>query len=212
VIAFLAGSLFATEPSSDDTSDRVIFYLHGKIVEDQGADAKSARFGRYEYDAILQALGRDGHRVVSEVREPETDPREYARKVVVEIEELKRSGVPAGNITVVGASKGAAIAALVSHLLKDADVHYVLLAICNPQMLERWEAQGVCLTGSVLSFFDRSDEFAGSCAELAARCESGIAAFEEIELSLGKGHGMVYRPFEEWVAPTLEWSAGPAGR
>jgi hypothetical protein len=38
--------------------DRVLFYLHGKIVEDQGPSAESERYGRYEYEAILKRLGR----------------------------------------------------------------------------------------------------------------------------------------------------------
>ena len=102
------------------------------IREDQGPDAESDRFGRYEYEAILKALGRDGHRVISEARKTKTNPWEYARKIVTEIEELKKTGLPSPKITVVGASKGAAIVVLISHLSKDANINYVLLAICEP--------------------------------------------------------------------------------
>jgi hypothetical protein len=185
---------------------RVIFYLHGKIIEDQGVDAESERFGRYEYEAILNALGRDGHRIISEVRKPNTNPWEYARQVVAEIERLEKAGLPPDKITVVGASKGAAITVLVSHLLKDQDINYVLLAICGPRMLEFYEENGICVTGRILSIFDTSDDLAGSCGALAQRCSAGIGLYKEIELGLGNGHGMVYRPYEEWVAPVLQWS------
>ena len=60
----VSGRAVTAETTANETGDRVLIYLHGKIVEDQGADAKSERFGRYEYQAILEALGRDGHRAL----------------------------------------------------------------------------------------------------------------------------------------------------
>ena len=68
------------------------------------------------------------------------------------------------------------------------------------------DAKEICVHGKVLSIYEMSDELAGSCAVLADRCSAGIARYKEIELNLGVGHGMVYRPFEEWVTPALEWS------
>ncbi len=189
-----------------DVEDRVIFYLHGKIVEDQGPKAESDRHGRYEYEAILEDLGRDGHSIVSEARKPKTNPWEYARGIVTDIEKLKSTGLPSHYITVVGASKGAAIAVLVSHLLEDAGINYVLLAICGSQMVEYWDTHDICVTGNVLSIYESPDELAGSCAALASRCSAGVVRYKEVELNLGVGHGMVYRPFDEWVTPTLEWS------
>jgi len=217
----LPGLAQAGTPKTSGPEDRVIFYLHGKIVEDQGPDAQSDRFGRYEYEAILTALGRNGHRVISEVRKPKTDPREYAKQIASDIEELKSTGLRSDYITVVGASKGAGIAVLVSHLLQDANINYVFLAICSPQLLEFWEKQDICIAGDVLSIYETSDELAGSCATFVDRCSAGVVRFEEIELNLGIGHGMLYRPFGEWVTPALAWSvnedaarqpAEPSGR
>ena len=37
-----------------------LFYLHGRIVEDQGADAVSPDYGRYEYSGIVQGLADEG--------------------------------------------------------------------------------------------------------------------------------------------------------
>jgi hypothetical protein len=193
-------------PETEGSTDRTIFYLHGKIVEDQGLEATSERFGRYEYEAILKALRAGGSEVVSEVREARTNPWQYARKIAGEITELKDSGVPSQHITVVGASKGAAITVLISNILEDPKINYVLLAICGQQMLEYWESNDICTTGRVLSIYEVSDELAQSCDKLAARCSAGVTRYQEIELELGLGHGMVYRPYDEWVTPTLEWS------
>jgi len=183
-----------------------IFYLHGKIVEDQGPKATSERYGRYEYDAILRALQVRGYKVASEVREAPTNPWQYARKIASEITKLKASGVPSQHITVVGASKGAAITVLVAHILEDPNINYVLLAICGNRMLEYWETHSICITGRALSIYEASDDLAKSCDELAARCSSWVTRYQEIELGLGVGHGMVYQPYDEWVIPTLEWS------
>ncbi len=196
----------ATGSEAGDPNGRVLFYLHGKIVEDQGPNAVSERFGRYEYGAILKSLGREGHRVISEVRGPDTDVWEYAKKVVGEIEELKRTGLPSSHIMVLGASKGAFITVLISHLLRDGDVNYVLLATCNPQVLSYWEERDVCLSGNVLAIYESPDDFAGSCAPLASRCEGEIGRFQEIELHLGVDHGVAYRPYDEWVTPALKHS------
>ena len=48
--------------------------------------------------------------VISEQRPRNTDVEEYAGKVTGQITALLDAGVPAENITVLGASKGAAIA------------------------------------------------------------------------------------------------------
>ena len=30
----------------------------------------------------------------------------------------------------------------------------------------------------------------------------------EIEVKLGVGHGLLYKPFKEWVDPAVEWANG----
>jgi len=47
--------LFGTVQKAGN-STRYIFYLHGRIVEVQGANALSQQYGKYEYDSIIQAL------------------------------------------------------------------------------------------------------------------------------------------------------------
>ena len=129
VNSFLADYEF---PTSIDPAKHHLFYLHGKIIEDQGLPAISPDFGEYQYEAILQKLGSHGYEVISEQRPKDTNGEQYARRVAEQVKTLIDSGVPPGNITVVGASKGAGIAAIVSSLLKDAKINFVLLGFCAP--------------------------------------------------------------------------------
>jgi len=97
-------------PDSIDPSKQYLFYIHGKIIEDQGIPAVSPDFGEYKYQEILESLAGHGFVVISEIRPKNTDDVEYARRVSGQVIKLIKAGVPAGQITVVGASKGAAIA------------------------------------------------------------------------------------------------------
>jgi len=83
-----------------------IFYLHGRIVEEEGPRPVHERFGLYDYPAIVDALGANGALVVSEVRESGTKAHEYARTVVEDIEGMIANGTAPEDITVVGFSKG----------------------------------------------------------------------------------------------------------
>jgi predicted esterase len=201
-----AGLVFSEPGFTNPAGGHYIFYLHGKIVEDQGRNAVSERFGPYEYDRIVSALGQTGAEVVSEVRKTNTDSRSYATQVAAEIRQLKQSGVPSRHITVIGASKGAAITLDVSHLLNDDEISYVLLAICAPSLLEYWARQEICPAGRVLSIYDASDESVGSCNALVDRCRATVADYREIVLDLGLSHGILYQPYDEWVSPVLEWA------
>ena len=111
-------------PVTVDLQKWYMFYLHGKIIEDQGLPAISPDYGEYEYIEILRALSQYNFVVISEQRAKNTNVESYARKIVREIKILLDSGVPAQNITVVGASKGAAIAVLVSHFLENHEVNF----------------------------------------------------------------------------------------
>ncbi|MCP4899559.1 MAG: alpha/beta hydrolase [bacterium] len=192
--------------TSPDPDAHYLFYLHGKIVEDQGSNAVSERFGPYEYNAILEALREHGFEVISEVRPAGTEPTAYAHKVVSQIHDLTEAGVPSRQITVVGASKGAGIAVLISHEVNDPDLSYVLLAICSGDLVARLDDNGICISGRVLSIFDHADSIAGSCDLLRDQCVKRLTAFNEIKLQVGAGHGVLYRPLAEWTEPTARWA------
>jgi len=195
-------------PARIDSPDRYLFYLHGKIVEDQGLPAVSEEFGEYRYKAILEALQGYGFVVISELRPSDADPEEFASRLARQIGALTGAGVPPGSITVVGASKGAAIAVLASHRVADPGLSYVLLGSCHPARLQEWAARGVTLTGHVLAIRDVADEeSAGSCETLfEASDEKGLGRHEELVLQVGTGHGILYAPLAEWVEPTVRWA------
>jgi len=64
-----------------------------------------------------------------------------ALKTVFSVLIFSRSG---GNNTVVGTSKGAAIAVLFSHLLENNKVNFVLLGACHPDTVDEFMKDQVC--------------------------------------------------------------------
>jgi len=181
---------------------RTIYYLHGKIVEDLGPRGVSPRFGAYDYPGIITAFRQAGFNVISEIRPKDTDVSSYADKVVADVRRQIAQGTPPDEITVIGASKGAVIASLVSTRLKMPKVHYVLLAACNDWLLKEMKPR---LTGKVLSIYEASDEIGGSCRALAKQSPE-LRRFDEVRLNTGLGHGMVYRPLKQWVRPAIAWA------
>jgi hypothetical protein len=194
-------------PDSIDADKRYLFYLHGKIIEDQGLPAISPDFGEYEYEAILEQLSGYGFVVIGERRTRGTDGVEYARKIAEQVTNLIEAGVPARNITVVGASKGGAIAIYVSHFLEKEGVNFVLLAICHPDYVDILIRDKITLYGNVLSIFDSVDEYAGSCQELFSLSEGRwLSRYDEIVLDIGTGHGILYQPLDDWILPVVQWA------
>ncbi|HEV7644042.1 MAG TPA: hypothetical protein VGO50_08895 [Pyrinomonadaceae bacterium] len=192
-------------PRAPDTKARYLFYLHGRIIEDQGAEnAVSPEFGRYEYAEILDTFADRGFVVISEARPKNTNVTAYAQKIAEQINALLK-GVPAANITVAGASKGGAITHKISSILHNKDLNFVLLAGCGEGYHEGFD---IDLAGNVLSVYDyKDDKGAGSCADFFAKSKD-INHHKEIELKLGTGHGILYKPLDEWVEPTVQWASG----
>jgi hypothetical protein len=196
-------------PETIDPARRYLFYIHGRIIEDQGIPAVDPTFGEYQYQAILEKLAGYGFVVLSEVRSKDTDSMSYARIIASQIRKLLQAGVPAQNVTVVGASKGAGINIFVSNLLGDPEINYVLLAICEPGFVKDLVESQISLSGNVLSIYDSNDPYGGTCQDLFAFSEGkGLARHDEIVLNLGLSHGLLYRPLDEWVLPTIEWAGG----
>jgi hypothetical protein len=193
-------------PQTIDPEADYLFYLHGKIIEDQGLPAISSEYGEYEYIDILEALQGYDYVVISEHRPAGTDSLEYARRVAGQVTLLLVAGVKPEHITVVGASKGAGIAIYVSHALANRQINYILLSICHTDTVQELIQDEINLYGNVLSIYDANDTLAGSCAELAAFSDGkGLADYEEVVLEVGTGHGILYQPLIEWVLPTVEW-------
>jgi hypothetical protein len=196
-------------PESIDPSRRYMFYLHGKIIEDQGLNAVSPDYGPYEYEAILEKLGSYGFVVISALRQKNSDPIEYANNILGQVKSLLDGGVSPKNITIIGASKGAEIAILASNLIKNDGVNYVILGACHPDNIQYYKQSDISLSGNVLSIRDSVDEQSGSCDGLFSFSEGkGLANHNELILQVGTGHGILYKPMDEWVLPTVEWANG----
>lgn len=201
-------SLFLTQyvfPTSVDPAKRYMFYLHGKIIEDQGIPAVSPEYGTYEYEAILAKLASFGFTVISEQRTKDTDGMKYAERVASQVGELLEAGVSARNITVLGASKGASIVIAVSNKLANKELNFVLLGTCNPETVEFSKHRSLFLYGNILTIRDSSDDLSGSCEELFTFSEGKIVRYKEIVLNIGTGHGILYKPLDEWILPTVQW-------
>jgi hypothetical protein len=204
----------ATVPRSStrsaSTENRYLFYLHGKIIEDQGIPAISPEYGEYQYQAILDRLSGFGFEIISENRPKYSDALEYARKTAGQVTSLLQSGVPAKNITVVGASKGASIAMFVSAMLENNEINYVILAGCNAEMEDMLKNNDMSLHGNVLSIYDFADTLAGSCQDIFSTSDGkGLPKHKEIVLTVGTGHGVLYKPLDEWIIPTAKWGEEP---
>ncbi|MBT3339083.1 MAG: hypothetical protein HN855_03205 [Anaerolineae bacterium] len=194
-------------PSEIDPDARYLFYLHGKIIEDQGLPAISPEYGEYQYHNILKTFAKHDFVIISEEREKDTDGVAYAKAVEQQIKDLLEAGVPARNITVVGASKGSYIAIFTSYFLKESEVKFVLLGSCSPSETQNLIDMNIHLYGNILSIYDFTDPYAGSCNELFSFSEGkGIDDYNEIVLDIGTGHGILYQPLDEWVLPTLNWA------
>ena len=196
------GVILSAAPKKVDTSARYLFYLHGRIVE-QSRRPISPEHGPYEYDQILETFKAKGFVVISEQRRAGTDVEQYAGKVADQVRQLLKAGVPARNITVVGASQGSFIAMLASTYLKERDVKFVFIAGCAA---DAGFLDLVDLHGNVLSIYEQSDK-AGSCEKYRTDA-TGLSKYQETELQTGKRHGFIYRPMTEWIEPTISWARG----
>jgi dienelactone hydrolase len=204
----LGAGILAEPPDPADATARYLFYLHGRIVQEQGRDAVSPEFGRYDYDGIVRGLAGSGAIVVSEVRPRGTDPSAYADRVAGQVRRLLKAGVPPGRITVIGASMGGHITKMISTRVTEPGIGYVLLGACDEEGAGAWKD----LHGVVLSIFEASDTLAGGCASTFAAAPA-LERHAEVRLETGLGHGFLYRPLPEWMAPATRWArdrqAGP---
>lgn len=184
-------------------SPHYLFYLHGRIVEDQGPEAYSERYGAYEYQKIIERFEKEKFIVKSEARPSGTDNSLYAQKITAEINDLIKNKIPPQNITIVGASKGAAITMLISTELKNRDLNFVIMGNCNDWIMENYD---INLFGNILSIYESSDEVGGNSCENIFSQSNGIQKKKEIKLNTGLGHGFLYRPIDEWVLPSIDWT------
>lgn len=192
----------ATSTVNAEQNTRHIIYLHGRIVELQGKAAFSEEHGKYELDSILDALKEANTKVYCELRPENTKVPAYAQKLSRTIDSMVSSGIAPGNITVIGASKGAIIAATTSDL-NQQPVNYVLMGGNNTTIEQQnnWHFHG-----RVLCIYDPSDTIAGKNYNYWKARSPQAIAFEQIALNEKLGHGFLYRPLPAWTVPALKWA------
>ena len=188
-------------PDNPDRSKKYLFYLHGLIVEEAGVRPKSEEHGYYEYELILETFAEQGFVVISEARPQGTQVKPYAEKAAAQVKALINSGVPQNHISIVGASKGGIISAYISNMLQEKEIQYIFLAGLFEKCLVD---ETLSLYGRVLSIHDRSDKLSMTPELYFARSQNQ-GTFKKLILNLDKGHGLIYKPYPEWVQPTLEW-------
>lgn len=186
---------------SEQNKEKHIFYIHGRIIEMQGKNAFSEEYGTYEFDSIISALKVENAIIHSEIRNTDVDVKKYAIHISKQIDSLINLKINPKNITVIGASKGAIIAANVSDINVNA-INYVLLAGNNEQqeLNNDWKFHG-----QVLSIYDLSDGIAGKNYDFWKNKKNYTTKFEQLEINTNLGHGFLYKPLEAWVKPTRKW-------
>lgn len=200
VLAAALASIVPTAPAHPNPQATYVFYLHGRIVQEEGRHAVSPRYGPYEYDAIVDALAAPGNVVIGQVRKKGTRADAYAKSVAAQVRGLLAAGVPPEHVTVVGASMGGYIALRVSTEVDDPHVGYVVMGICDGETIPIFRGR---LHGEVLSIYEASDR-EGSCGPLLDGAP-GVTRHAEIRLETGLAHGFLFRPLPVWTKPALDW-------
>jgi acetyl esterase/lipase len=196
------GSILADVPAQPRTDARYLIYLHGRIIEEKGRRPVDERFGIYEYDQILDRLAASGAEVIAEQRPQGTDFRAFGAHVADQVRALLAAGVPPERISVVGFSKGGAIAIITAALLRNPRINFVFMGACGDWLDGR---DDVAIEGRILSIYEASDELGTSCQPLFKRVQ-GVGERREIMINTGARHGAFYRVREEWMTPVLAWS------
>jgi pimeloyl-ACP methyl ester carboxylesterase len=201
----------ALSVAGDTPRPRHLIYLHGRIVqEQQSARPRHPRFGYYELEKIVAALRERGFVVSGEIRPKPASVDDSANLVVEQVRRLLRSGVAADQVTVVGASMGAAIALVASARLRDPELRFCVLGACLSENVRGLLAdEGKAPSGRVLSIREASDESTRDCPAWTKRLQPRVPiVVREIVLDTGLSHGFLYQPLPEWLDPVVEWAEG----
>jgi len=201
-------------PASASPAAKYMFYLHGTWVEKKGQDTPHPRYYvTYEYDQILKTLAAKGFVVIGESRAKGTNSTDYGKKVAEQAKSLVGRGVPPGNITIAGHSKGAIITMAAANVLKNPKVNYGIFGGCLSADGKFGRAYKKFIAtlddrvmGRFLSLVDKEDDVAGSCTDTFRRF--GEDNVTEQIFDTGDGHGLFYQPKDIWIAPLVAFAMG----
>lgn len=194
-----SGSIVSNVPESPDADGKYIIYLHGLVEETEGETGK--------YLGAVEAIAESSATVIAELR-GDTKPNEYAETIKEQVAQLISKGVPAGNITISGYSKGAVIAVAAAGVIKNAEINYVLLAGCSTFLNQKYNVDPAKAVGRILAIYDSGDDKFGSCEGMISKVEG--TKLEEVSLNSGKGHKvfriMKDKFIEQWRDPLVDWA------
>jgi hypothetical protein len=188
---------------------RHLIYVHGRIVqEQQNKRPRHPEYGYYEFEKILDTFRSRGFVVSGELRPKSATVSDSADRVVEQVRKLLGSGVRADEITVVGASMGAAITLLASARLRNPEVRFCVLGDCLSRSVSGLVAdEGKGPSGQVLAFREASDDLTDGCPAWKDDDKGGSPLLaREIVLHTGLKHGFLYQPLPEWVNPVAKWA------
>lgn len=202
-----AGSEDRPFPEKIDASKRYVFYMHGAAIENNGASS----WNKY-YD-ILDALEAKGFVTIGEVRSSVHLMR-YSKKTARQVRRLIDAGVPPGNITVSGHSRGAHMTMRVSAVLGERQVRFIPIAGCGYQSGHGSTAKYKKFTkklaprmhGNFMIMWEKDDPIAGDCD--AAMNRAPNATYKNMMLSVGGGHELFFRPEPSWIDPFVAFAKG----
>jgi hypothetical protein len=192
-------------PLRIDPSKKYVFYLHGRIVQEQ-ENPVNKEYGLYDYPAIVKALQNSDYHLITERRAKGTEISKYAVHVKAQVDTLISKGVAAEKIFVVGASMGAGITMEVSRLANNNKLNFAILALCDEGLFSYVKDVNLIPCGNFLSIYENSDE-AKSCSRLLKE-QACVSGFKEIQLNMNNRHGFIYQPYKEWVDPLKKWIVG----
>lgn len=187
-------------------SDKFIFFLHNRFLEEHELNEVHPQFGRTEYLEIIGEFEKCGFKVLSEKRNGNVNVRDYAILVSNQIDSLINNGTEPSQITVVGTSKGGYIAQYVSTLANNPDLNFVFIASFRNNDIKNIPEINFC--GNVLTIYEKSDPFGVSALERKETSTCELDHFYEIELNTGMGHGFLFKPLKDWIDPTTKWANG----
>lgn len=156
-----------------------------------------------DHDAIVQALDKQGFEVTT-VTNAGDDRLAYAKRIAKEVRTLMAQGVPADDISVIGAGTSSAVAALTSARVGDRHVNYVLLGQCDPILKSEYNFH---MSGRVLGIHDDADSASLSCRSLW-NASPKVSERQEIVLHTGFGPTLFHEPRDQWMQPLVEWTNG----
>ncbi|MCP3888693.1 MAG: DUF2974 domain-containing protein [Desulfobulbaceae bacterium] len=179
-------------PATITINSKYFFFFHNYYVEINGPR------GACKYYDLLRSFTDKGYVVVSQLRNQNMDPVHYAEEAAKQIHTILEAGVPSGNITVSGHSKGGVIALNVAALLQQPDINYIILAGCGINLLAKMYPDPLLVNGKFLSMYANSDNIAGSCNPLLPSTQHWFST-RELVLDSPKGHRLFFEPDAIWL-------------